>query len=181
MDKIIISKNGTAWYDMVKMNNLSAAIYMLAQGTPFIYSGEELLREKKDANGNRYDNAYGTDDYINKIRWSDLQDKTYAQMTDDYYAGLVAFRKNHAALRCPNGGDAWNYTNYYKINDHLIMFYVDGYPNWECSDGIVIIYNASSSTQWVNLSDYGIPTGTWNACIHGDKAGIKSLAITLYE
>ena len=175
MDKIIKSKDGTAWYDMVKMNNLSAAIYMLAQGTPFIYSGEELLREKKDANGNRYDNAYGTDDYINKIRWSDLQDKTYAQMTDDYYAGLVAFRKNHAALRCPNGGDAWNYTNYYKINDHLIMFYVDGYPNWECSDGIVIIYNASSSTQWVNLSDYGIPTGTWNACIHGDKAGTDAL------
>ena len=175
MDKIIISKDGTAWLDMVKMNNLSAAIYMMAQGTPFMYSGEELLREKKDADGNRYDNAYGTDDYINKIRWSDLQDKTYAQMADDYYAGLIEFRKNHAALRCPDGADAWNYTSYHKINDHCVMFYINGYPNWECSDGIVIIFNANSGTQWVDLYNYGIPSGYWQACVHGTQAGTDAL------
>ncbi|MBE6924441.1 MAG: type I pullulanase, partial [Ruminococcaceae bacterium] len=174
-DKIIISRNGAYYDEMVRMNNLSAATYMLAQGTPLIYSGEELLREKKDADGNRYDNAYGTDDYINKIRWSDLVNKTSCQTTDDYYAGLIAFRKNHAALRCPSGADAWNYTSYHKINDQCVMFYVNGYPNYECSEGIVIIYNASSSTQWVNIYDYGVPYGNWQACIHGDKAGTSAL------
>ena len=175
MDKIIISRDGASWDEMVRMNNLSAATYLLAQGVPMIYSGEELLREKKDASGNRYDNAYGTDDYINKIRWSDLVDKTYAQVADDYYAGLVAFRKNHAALRCPGGADAWNYTSYHKINDQCVLFYINGYPNYECSEGIVVIYNASNTTQWVNLYDYGVPSGNWQACIHGDKAGTSAL------
>ena len=177
MDKIILSQDGrgTSWENMVRMGNLSNAIVMMAQGIPFIYSGEELLREKKDASGNRYDNAYGTDDYINKIRWSDLKSKTYAQMTDDYYAGLIAFRKNHAALRCPGGSDAWNYTSYHKVNDQTLLFNISGYPNYECSDGIVIIYNASTTTQYVNLYNYGVPSGTWNACVHGTQAGIRSL------
>ena len=175
IDKIIISRDGAYWSEMVRMNNLSAATYMLAQGIPLMYSGEELLREKKDANGNRYDNAYGTDDYINKIRWSDLVNKDLAQVTDDYYAGLINFRKNHAALRCPGGADAWNYTSYHKINDQCVLFYINGYPNYECSEGIVVIYNASSSTQWVNLYDYGVPYGNWQACIHGDKAGTSAL------
>ena len=175
MDKLCISRNGAYWDQLVKMNNLSAAIYMLAQGTPFIYSGEELLREKINEDGYRVDNGYGTNDYVNKIRWSDLVDKQYAQVTDDYYAGLVAFRKNHAALRCPGGSDAWNYVKYHKINDQCVLFYVDGYPNYECSDGIVIIYNAQENTQWVNLYDYGIPAGNWQACIHGDRAGTSAL------
>ena len=174
MDKIIISRNGAYWDEMVRMNNLSAAIYMMAQGVPFIYSGEELLREKKDGDGNRYDNAYGTDDYINKLCWSDLEYKTYAQMADDYYAGLIEFRKNHAALRCPGGSDAWNYTSYHKINDNCILFYVDGYPNYECSDGICIIFNGSGSTQWVDLNGK-IPSGYWQATIHGTQAGNTAL------
>ena len=178
MDKLCLSRNGAYWDQLVKMNNLSAAIYMLAQGTPFIYSGEELLREKKNTSGDRIDNAHGTDDYVNKIRWSDFKNKTFAAVTDDYYAGLVDFRKNHAALRCPNGSDAWNHVQYRKINDHCILFYLDGYPNYECSDGIVIIYNAQESTQWVNLYDYGVPAGNWQACIHGNQAGTSALWTT---
>ncbi|MBQ2382636.1 MAG: type I pullulanase, partial [Oscillospiraceae bacterium] len=175
MDKIILSKNGSSWQDMVKMGNLSTAILMMAQGTPFIYSGEELLREKKDANGNRYDNAFGTDDYINKIRWSDLKSKTYCQVTDDYYGGLIEFRKNHAALRCPGGAEAWNNVTYHRISDQVILFYIGGGVNGEVSDGIVIIYNAGSSSANVDLSRYGIPAGKWQACVHGDKAGIDAL------
>ena len=175
MDKLCISRNGAYWSELAAMNRLSTAMVMMAQGTPFFLAGDELLREKKDSYGNRYDNGYGSTDEVSQITWSDLQNKEYAQLTDDYYAGLVAFRKNHAALRCPSGSDAWNYTSYYKINDNCIMFYVSGYPNYECSDGIVMIFNGSSSTQWVNLGNYGIPSGYWQACIHGSQAGINPL------
>ena len=175
MDKLCISRNGAYWDQLVRMNNLSAAIYMLSQGTPFIYSGEELLREKKNADGYRIDNAHDKNDFVNKIRWSDLKNKTYAAVTDDYYAGLIDFRKNHAALRCPNGSDAWGHVEYKKINDHCILFYLDGYPNYECSDGIVIIFNAQENSQTVNLGSYGVPGGTWQVCIEGDKAGTTAL------
>ena len=175
MDKLCISRNGAYWDQLVRMNNLSAAIYMLAQGTPFIYSGEELLREKKDGAGNRVDNAYSSNDDVCKLRWSDFKNKTYAAATDDYYAGLVAFRKNHAALRCAGGAEAWHNVQYHKINNNCILFYVGGNTNGECSDGIVIIYNAQENAQTVKLSNYGIPGGIWQVCIEGDKAGTSSL------
>ncbi len=35
----------------IRMNNLSAAIYMTAQGIPFLQAGEEMLRAKIDASG----------------------------------------------------------------------------------------------------------------------------------
>ena len=177
-DKIIISRDGAYWDQMARMNGLSNALVLLSQGIPFIYSGDELLREKKDADGNRYHNGYNSDDYVSKIRWSDLVDKEYAQRTDDYYAGLIAFRKNHAALRCPGGADAWGYTNYSKINNNTILFYNTGYPNYECSDGIVMIFNGSDSTQWVNIYDHGVPYGEWQACIHGTQAGTSALWTT---
>ena len=169
-DKIIISRNGAYWDQMARMNCLSTAMVMLSQGVPFIYSGDELLREKKDESGIRYDNAFGTTDYVNKIRWSDLQSKEYAQRTDDYYAGLIAFRKNHQALRCSSGSDAWNATSIHSINSNTILVYVDGYYNYECSDGIVMIFNGSDTTQWVNVQDY-VPHGYYQATIHGTQAG----------
>ncbi|MBQ2384452.1 MAG: starch-binding protein, partial [Oscillospiraceae bacterium] len=141
-----------------------------SQGIPFIYSGDEMLREKKDEWGTRYDNAFGTSDYVNKIRWSDLQSKEFAQRTDDYYAGLIAFRKNHQALRCTNGSDAWNATTIHSINGNTMLVYVDGNYNYECSDGIVMIFNGSDQTQWVDVQNY-VPHGYYQATIHGTQAG----------
>ena len=174
MDKLSESRGSAGWNNLVKMNNLSTAIVMMAQGVPFLYSGEELLREKKDENGVRYENAYGTNDAINKVYWSDLVNKSGAQTTNDYYAGLIEFRKNHAALRCVGGGDAWNAVTYRKLSDQVMLFYINGSYNNECSDGIVIIFNASSGKQTVNLSNY-VPSGYWQATVHGDKAGNAAL------
>ena len=39
------------------MNNLSAAIYMTAQGIPFLQAGEEMLRAKIDASGDFVETA----------------------------------------------------------------------------------------------------------------------------
>ena len=55
------------------------------------------------------------------------------------------------------------------------MIYVDGFPNNECSDGILIILNSGTNYQQVNFYDYGIPYGNWQACIHGDQAGVEAL------
>ena len=84
------------------MNNLAAAIYLTAQGIPLIHAGEEILREKKykDEDGNiKIDhNSYKSPDSVNSIKWYNLDKEEYRQ-TRDYYKGLIAFRKNHAALR----------------------------------------------------------------------------------
>ena len=86
------------------MNNLSAAIYMTAQGIPFLQAGEEMLRTKIDASGGFLENSYNSPDSVNSIKWDTLEDETY-QNVYNYYKGLIAFRKAHAALRLTNADD----------------------------------------------------------------------------
>ena len=173
-DKLLISRNGAYWDEITRMNALAGSIVLLSEGVPFLYSGDEMLREKLDYNGNRVENGFSGGDYANQINWADLTYKEYSDRTSDYYAGLIEFRKNHAALRCTSGSDAWNYVTYHKISDQTVLLYVSGYPNYECSNGIVIIFNGSSSSVNVNLGNY-IPSGYWQACIHGTEAGVTPL------
>ena len=186
-DKICVKRGGAYWSEIAAMNRLAGATILLSQGIPMIYSGDELLREKLAPAGWRahnsgHESGVNLDD-LNSIKWNELVTKDYAQVNDDYYAGLIEFRKNHSALRCNYIGsdgtpDAQKYTTAHRVSDQCILIYVDGYPNYECSDGIVIILNSGSGTQWVDLDNYGIPSGSWQACIHGDKAGTTALWTT---
>lgn len=170
--------------DVIKMNNLAAAIYLTAQGIPLIHAGEEILREKKDADGNIDHNSYKSQDSINSIKWSNLNKEEY-QQTRDYYKGLIAFRKNHAALRLTTAEAVEQNVKYHWITNEVIMFVINGKEQiaGEVSDGIVIIFNATNTEKEVDLyrktnennSMYGIAEGTWNICVNAEKAGTEIL------
>ena len=76
---------------------LAAAIVLTSQGTPFFQAGEEMLRSKPTEDGFEH-NSYKSPDSVNSIKWDTLSDAAYADAAD-YYAGLIAFRKAHPALR----------------------------------------------------------------------------------
>ena len=178
------------WYQAAA-NRLTNTVILLSQGIPLMYSGDEILRQKTKEDGwpahnsghEKHDD--GSDftnaelDKLNAFDWSNTASTPYADVTKEYYKGLIEFRKNHAALRCndyTNGTpDSKLYTASYRISDQCIMVYVDGTPNNECSDGILMILNSGTNYQQVNYYDYGIPQGNWQACIHGDKAGVEAL------
>ena len=49
-DKLQKSRADASREDLIRMNNLAAAIYMTSQGVPFLQAGEEMLRTKVNAN-----------------------------------------------------------------------------------------------------------------------------------
>ena len=63
-----------------------------------------MLRAKIDASGDFVENSYNSPDSVNSIKWDTLEDETY-QNVYNYYKGLIAFRKAHAALRLTNAND----------------------------------------------------------------------------
>ena len=77
LDRITRSTPGVSEEDRIRMNNLSAAIYMTAQGIPFLQAGEEMLRAKIDASGDFVENSYNSPDSVNSIKWDTLEDETY--------------------------------------------------------------------------------------------------------
>ena len=77
LDRITKSTPGASKEDHIRMNNLSAAIYMTAQGIPFLQAGEEMLRAKIDASGDFVENSYNSPDSVNSIKWDTLEDAAY--------------------------------------------------------------------------------------------------------
>ena len=170
-DKLILS-TGKSGVDatIIKMNKLAAAIYMTAQGVPFIHAGEEFLREKIEDDGSRCENSYNAPDSVNHIEWSNLDNASY-KATSDYYKGLIEFRKNHAALRLTDHNTIMNNVTCTNASGNVVMFQINGGVNGEISDGIVVIFNANNYSKYVSL-----PSGTWNVCVNSEKAGVKVLS-----
>ena len=170
LDRISRSTPGVSEEDRIRMNNLSAVIYMTAQGIPFLQAGEEMLRTKIDASGGFLENSYNSPDSVNSIKWDTLEDETY-QNVYHYYKGLIAFRKAHAALRLTNADDVnANITSVDGLDDNVLAFRINGGVNGETSDGIFVIFNPNNAATSVTL-----PDGAWDVCVDADHAGTEAL------
>ncbi|MBR2047522.1 MAG: type I pullulanase [Oscillospiraceae bacterium] len=167
VDKLILStgKPGID-ADIIKMNNLAAAIYMTSQGIPFIHAGEEFLREKLEEDGGRCENSYNASDYVNHIEWSNLEKEQYAN-NSAYYKGLIAFRNAHPALRLATRAEIDRLVKYTWVTNEVVMFTIDASQViGESVNSIVVIFNATQKAAEVTL-----PAGDWNICIDGNNAG----------
>ncbi len=170
-DKLILSTAKTRLDGTVaRMNNLAAAMYLTAQGIPFIHGGEELLREKVDSSGVRVENSYKSPDSVNAIRWENLENDLYANNLS-YYQGLIAFRKAHKALRLESAGDISRYVSCVQAEEKLLVFQINGsaIPG-ETHDYLYLIFNAGSATTVT------LPAGDWDVCVNEQAAGTAVLA-----
>ncbi len=169
-DRIRVSKPDAEEEEIIRMNNLAASVYMLSEGVPFIMAGEEMLRSKPNGDGTYNSNSYASGDEINSIRYESLDDPATMQVYE-YYKGLIAFRKAHAALRLTTAQDvAAAVTPVEGLDENVVGFDISGDVNGETADELFIVYNANNAETEVTL-----PDGTWNVYINGEKAGTEVL------
>lgn len=170
MDRIARSTLNDTREDKVRMNHLSAAIYMTAEGIPFIHAGEEMLRTKLKASGEYDENSYSSPDSVNSLKWDTLNEEEY-QNTYHYYKGLIAFRKAHPALRMTNAKDvAANITAVEGLDANVTAFDIKGGANGDSAAGMFFIFNPNKEETTVTL-----PDGVWDVYINGEKAGTEIL------
>ena len=166
MDRIIRSTPEASVEERIRMNNLAAAIYMTAEGVPFMQAGEEFLRSKVKADGGLDENSYASPDSVNSLKWSNLEDEQY-QNVYQYYKGLIAFRKAHPVLRLDNAEDVKAHvTPVEDLDDNVVAFAITGDVDGETADGMYVIFNANNEKKEVTL-----PEGNWNVCINDTLAG----------
>lgn len=175
-DKLMITRVDASASDRIRMNKLAAAIYMTAQGIPFIHAGEEFLREKLDENGRRVENSYNSSDFVNKIRWEQLGQHNNAE-TMRYYQGLISFRKAHAALRLSTAKQVAENVTYKWITNELVLFEIKGYGSVsdEISNNILVIFNATTESKAIDLTSHNIVAGVWSVYINDSCAGTEVL------
>ena len=168
IDRITNSTPDVSAKDRIRMNNLAAAVYMNAQGIPFMQAGEEMLRTKKTASGELVENSYASPDDVNSLKWDTLQEEEYKNVYA-YYKGLIAFRKAHPALRMTDAGEvAANLTRVEKMDPGVVAFEMRGGANGDDAKGIFFVFNSSKEEKKICL-----PQGKWNIYINDKTAGTQ--------
>ncbi len=157
--------------DLIRMNNLAAAFYMMAEGVPFLQAGEEMLRTKVNSDGSFNSNSYNASDEVNMLKWSDLENEEYRAVFA-YYKGLIEFRKAHGALRLTTAQDVAGAVSVVSgLDANVMAFDIQGGVNGESAEELFIIFNANEASTTVAL-----PEGKWNVYVNGEQAGTQALA-----
>ena len=168
-DRLYLSTKDKTEEERIRMNNLAAAVVLTSQGVPFFQAGEEMLRSKPTAEGFDH-NSYDSSDAVNSIKWDTLSDETYADVVD-YYAGLIAFRKAHPALRMTTAEEVNQYiAQLSDLEFNVAGSHISAGANGEDNE-IIAIFNPRANDTVVNL-----PAGRWNVYIDAENAGTEVLS-----
>lgn len=131
---------------------LAQTIVFTSQGTPFMFAGEEVFRDKKGVH-----NSYISPDSINAIDWN-LKAKNLDLF--NYYKGLTALRKAHPAFRMTTAEDIAKHLVFDKIDSskqpNLISYTLKDHANGDAWKEIKVVFNGADHAQEVN-----IPKGDW--------------------
>jgi len=174
-DRLVTSCPDSTEEELIRMNNLAAAVYMTSQGIPFVHAGEEMLRSKPMWNGGFDDNSYKSSDKVNSLKWDNLNDPQYQDVVD-YYTGLIAFRKAHPALRMTDAAEVEaKITGLPGLDFNVVGCHIAAGANGEENE-IIAIFNPRRSETTVTL-----PEGEWNICVNAQDAGTASLGTATGE
>lgn len=139
---------------------LAQTIVMTSQGTPFIFAGEEVFRDKKGVH-----NSYKSPDSINAIDWNN---KTKYKDQYEYYKGLIALRKAHPAFRMTTAKDIAKNLKFDKIDSkktpNLISYSLLNNANGDEWKEIKVVFNGAPTAQTVK-----IPKGNWQVVTRDGK------------
>lgn len=128
---------------------LAQTIVFTSQGTPFMFAGEEIFRDKKGVH-----NSFVSPDYINAIDW-DLKTTNIDQF--EYYRELIALRKAHPAFRMTTAADiAKNLVFDNETRANVISYSLKNHANGDAWKEIKIVFNGNDKAV-----DVRIPKGNW--------------------
>lgn len=159
-DKLRKSMPDATDAERMEVAKLAQTIVFTSQGTPFMFAGEEIFRDKKGVH-----NSYQSPDSINAIDWS-LKTKNIDQF--DYYKGLVALRKAHPAFRMTTAEQIAKHLKFDKTDSakqpNLISYSLLDHANGDEWQEIKLVFNGADHTQSVN-----IPKGNWTVIARAGK------------
>lgn len=159
--------------ELERLDKLAQTAVLTSQGIPFLWAGEEILRDKKGVH-----NSYCSPDSINAIDWS-LKAKN--EDVFRYYQGLIALRKAHPAFRMGDAETVRRHLHFTDIADGagVVAFTIDGAAVGDEWKTIVVVLNANRYDVETSL-----PAGEFRvACADGQcpYAGtetIQEIAVT---
>ena len=124
---------------------LAQTIVFTSQGTPFMFAGEEIFRDKKGVH-----NSYKSPDSINAIDWT-LKTSNSDQF--DYYRNLIALRKAHPAFRMTSADEIAENIVFDKVDQpNIVSYSIKNNANGDVWKEIKLIFNGSEKAYLAKIA-----------------------------
>lgn len=162
-DKLAKSMPGSTEADRQRAARLAQTIVFTSQGTPFMWTGEEIFRDKKGVH-----NSYKSPDSINAIDWT-LKHDNADQF--NYYKELIKLRKDHPAFRMTTAEEIAKNLVFDEVETpNLISYSLINNANGDAWKEIKLVFNGSTEPQTVK-----IPKGKWIVVAEDGKINAEGL------
>lgn len=167
VDRLKATIPGIGREQLIRLDKLAQTAVFTSQGTPFIYAGEELMRDKKGVH-----NSYKSPDDINAIDWT--RKETNSDLFA-YYKNLIQLRKNHPAFRMGKADLVAEHLEFLPVSqDNIVAFQLKDNANGDSWKDIVVILNSNNKA--VNVA---VPQGNYQVvCYKGEinEKGIRAFS-----
>lgn len=165
-DKLAKSMVGADKQKRMRAAKLAQTIVFTSQGTPFMFAGEEVFRDKKGVH-----NSYKSPDSINAIDWT-LKSINAEQF--NYYKQLISLRRSHPAFRMTTAEDIAKNIIFDKIDvPNLISYSICNNANGDEWKEIKLIFNGSDEAR-----ELKIKKGEWTIIAQDGKIDLGGIATT---
>ena len=162
VDRLKASIPGITTDEIIRLDLLAQTFVFTAQGVPFIYAGEEVLRDKKGVH-----NSYKSPDYINAIDWT-YKDR-YPQVFD-YYRSLIELRRNHPAFRMADADMVRRHLEFLDAPQNVVAFRLKDHANGDAWQDIIVVLNGNKTAQKVN-----IPQGAYTSVCQNQQINLSGI------
>ena len=163
-DKLGISMEGASKEDRMEAAKLAQTIVFTSQGTPFMFAGEEIFRDKQGVH-----NSYKSPDSINAIDWNQKKDN---KELFDYYRNLIALRKEHPAFRMTSAKDIAKNIVFDNVKEpNLISYSIKNNANGDSFKEIKLVFNGSDKAQKVKINKADWTVIAQDGKLHKDGLG----------
>lgn len=163
-DKLAKSMSGSTEAERQRAARLAQTIVFTSQGTPFMFAGEEVFRDKKGVH-----NSYKSPDSVNAIDWT-LKTKNKSQF--NYYKNLIRLRKEHPAFRMTTAEDIARNIVFDKVNvPNVVSYSIRNNANGDNWKEIKLVFNGSDKAYQAR-----IPKGDWTVVAYDGEINPDGLS-----
>ena len=135
VDRLKASMPGATPEQLVRLDKLAQTVVFTSQGIPFIYAGEEVMRDKQGVG-----NSYKSPDAVNAIDW---RRKTTNGDVFMYYKRLIDLRKSHPAFRMGDAERVRKHLEFLPVEgQNLIAFRLKDHANGDSWEDIIVAFNS---------------------------------------
>ena len=161
-DRIKATAPGASPEERIRLQKLAETVVLTSQGVPFVWCGDEILRDKKGVH-----NSFESPDSVNAIQW---KLKTENQDLFQYVRDIIHLRKNHPAFRMGTAERVVKNLVFLPVKgDNVIAYQINGEAVGDSWKDIIVVLNSNRKATKVE-----VPKGTYTVVVRDGQVDESS-------